>query len=306
MDFSRLAKCAFPGIFVLITIITLSPTCPVQANDIDRVGCIVRYVELDRGSTRLSVCYSADVPEERREYAMEIASQALPLIERHYGSPYAYPTMLIELGHDHSNGGGGVVQSGGGGTLSTIDWLMVHEMIHSFWDSETSMRWLAEGTVNHGAARIRAMILDEDIDDALRTRRDTVQARIDAEGYDALLVDTDDDYAAAAHLGDVFMIDLYFLMGPEPFDQAYQDLYERKAAEGSVDERDFAEMFILHCPSDRKCEMREMFMERMDDSAYFVFQWLLCRFAVAGIIGVLLAILLLAIIMQLRASRSRG
>ena len=302
MGFSRPATRAFMGTISLLAVFIPASNYPVQANDIERLGCMVRYVELNRGSTRLSVCYSAEVAEDRREYAMDIASQALPLIERHYGTPYAYPNMLIELGHDHSNGGGGIVQSGGGGSLSTIDWLMVHEMIHSFWDSETSMRWLAEGTANHGAARIRAMILEEDIDEALRSRRDRVQARIDAEGYDALLVNTDDDYAAAAHLGDVFMIDLYFLMGRDQFDQAYRDLYQRKAAEGSVDERDVARAFIRHCPEAQKCDMWEMFVDRMDNSFYFLFNLFLCQYAALSIFAVLLALLLASILIILRRS----
>ena len=211
--------------------------------------------------------------------------------------------MHIELGHNHSGGVAGYVENGGGGSDSTIDWLMVHEMIHSFWHSFTSTSWLAEGTANHGALRIHHEIFGRDPDPYLRDRRNfPLPSRIDAEGYDALLVNTDDDYAAAAHLGDVFMIDLYFLMGRDQFDQAYRDLYQRKAAEGSVDERDVARAFIRHCPEAQKCDMWEMFVDRMDNSFYFLFNLFLCQYAALSIFAVLLALLLASILIILRRS----
>lgn len=285
----------------MLVVFLLIFVCPVWADDVEMIGCSTQYVELDRGLTLLEVCRSADVEEDRRIYAQIIAYAALPMIEDHYGSPYEFDFMHIELGHNHSGGVVGYVENGGGGSDSTIDWLMVHEMIHSFWHSFTSTSWLAEGTANHGALRIHYELFGWDPDPYLRDRRNRVWEDCVERGFeDILLKDTDDNYPAAARLGDVFMIDLYFLMGPDRFDAAYQDLYTEKLADWPVDERDFARAFIRHCPEAQKCEMWEMFVDRMDDSFYFLFNLFLCQYAALSIFAVLIALLLASILIMLR------
>ena len=87
---------------------------PGRADDVDFLGCGRRMVTLHRGPTWLSVCYTSEVPRDRHRYAVETAARALPLIEALYGTPYAYDSMRIELGHNHADGGGGLARLGGG------------------------------------------------------------------------------------------------------------------------------------------------------------------------------------------------
>lgn len=272
-------------------------------DEIEIETCDTRYVRMAEGPTQLDVCVTAEVSEERYRMAREISEVAFRLIEEYYGRPYEFDFMRIELGHQgHAAMSGlGTVRMGWSGTESTINWLMIHEMIHNFWHSAFSTTWISEGTANHGATRIRAEILGLHPSIELWNRRNRVWETIEERGFqDLLLKDTHDNYAAAARLGDVFMIDLFLLMGRENFDAAYQDLYTQKLADPPVDERDFARAFIAHCPEERKCEMWELFVERMDDSYYFFFNMFLCRYAHLGIFALFFAAIAASLIVFLR------
>lgn len=270
-------------------------------------------VTLFRGPTPLFVYYNPDpviVSPDLPQYALNIAVQALPVMEQFYGKPYEYESMTIIINPSGSaQGGDGMVFIGGGGALPTIDWLMLHEMIHSFWSSSYAPQWFSEGSANSGGAWIRAQLLGLDIEEELLSRREIVWNDIEDRGFtNLLLVDTHGNYDAAARLGDVFLIDMYLYLGRENLNKAYQDLYDRRRARGNaIIERDIARVLARHCPKDKKCDLWRIFMNRIDNSFYYVFNWLWCYFSRYSLIGLIVALLMAAVITMflLRARRRR-
>jgi hypothetical protein len=256
-------KTKFNKLFTAIVIIGMA----IQCNNPDPVPCVSDSVNLSKGNTVIEICAISEVPNGRVPYALEIATLALPLIENFHGSPYLYDRMQIELGHNFARGGTGKVLIGGGGHISTIDWLMIHEMIHSFWSSSFSPVWMSEGSANSGATIIRAEVLGLNIDHELWSRRYDVMEQIVDMGYEnTLLVDTNENYAAAARLGDVFLIDMYFLLGRDNLENSYQELYEIVLENGFVDECDIASVLYNNCPVSKRSEFSNIINERIDSS----------------------------------------
>jgi len=228
------------AVALLVSIFILIISTTSKAEGVSFEGCDSDSVNLSDGPVTVEICWP-DGGEDEASVYLDLAIDALPLIEEFVGFSPVDSLLRIELGHSHSDTLHNTVRIGGcldldGCIVEGQFWLLLHELTHTFLPSRISMRWFAEATGNITAHVVLAQLgLSDDFDiprDAVEERVMSSEERairegwIDEDGAAVTLLSKlpQEEYLIGSVLGDVFLGKVYLLLGHDLFSEAYVSL----------------------------------------------------------------------------------
>src|SRR3972149_6739014 len=138
------------AVALLVYILVISTTS--KADDVSFEDCNSDSVNLSDGPVTVEICWPNGGEDEASVY-LDLAIDALPLIEEFVRFSPVDSLLRIELGHNHSDTLLNTVRIAGCLDLHvcTVErqfWLLLHELTHSFVPSSISSSWFTEATAN--------------------------------------------------------------------------------------------------------------------------------------------------------------